>query len=129
MSTGVSGGLTEGSPRFSTITPLVRYELQRFSARRQEDRQHGQREEVQEHCPHLAQHPLTLQPKGMEHGGAQCAPTPPSGEGRASPACHGCAETPGLGTGLAAQGGSQSRSTLPLASSLRDTAAADMGLQ
>lgn len=36
MSTGVSGELTEGSPRFSTITPLVRYELQRFSVKREE---------------------------------------------------------------------------------------------
>lgn len=36
MSIGVSGELTEGSPRFSTITPLVRYELQRFSVRREE---------------------------------------------------------------------------------------------
>lgn len=46
MSTGVSGGLTEGSPRFSTITPLVRYELQRFSVRRQEAGQRGRHEEV-----------------------------------------------------------------------------------
>lgn len=47
----------------------------------------------------------------------------------ASPACHTCAETHGLGTGPPAQVGDQSRSILPLALSLQDTGAADMGLQ
>lgn len=72
MSTGVSGELTEGSPRFSTITPLVRYELQRFSVRREEAGQCHRHEMPT--SPHT-QHSIPT-PQGWSRGGPVLPPLP-----------------------------------------------------
>lgn len=120
MSTGVSGELTEGSPRFSTITPLVRYELQRFSVRREEAGQCLRQETPT--SPHT-QHSIPTPQEWNWGVSGSLSPSPASLSSQLSQ------HTGMQRVRMAAQVGNQSRFILLLAASPQDTGAADMGLQ